>query len=290
MEGVIAAVPTPVDETLSPLREPFLEHCTWLLQNGCNGLNILGSTGEANSLNTVCRKEVMAWAAEVCPKERLMVGTGTPSLQETITLTSHADDLGYPIALVLPPYYYKPVDPAGLGAWYMALHAALGDRKIQVYFYNFPQMTGLTIPVDLIAGLAAQVPERFTGIKDSSGDLDYCNQIVAAVPSMQVFPSSETALRVASSNGYAGCISASVNVTAVLAAQVWKKRTDPPETVCEAMDRQRALLAGPRLISSIKYLVAARSGNEDWKRVLPPFLPLAEDTGKALQEGLGRGA
>lgn len=288
MEGVIAAVPTPIDDALVPLREPFLKHCDWLLRNGCDGLNILGSTGEANSLDTSCRKDVMTWASEAFERERLMVGTGTPSLQETIALTSHADVLGYPVALVLPPYYYKPADPAGLKAWYIALHEALGARKIQIYFYNFPQMTGLNLPVDLIADLATHVPDRFTGIKDSSGDLDYCRQIVAAAPSIKVYPSSETALRVADRDGFAGCISASVNITAPLAAQVWLERSAPPETVCQEMERQRALLAGPELIPGIKHLVAVRSGNETWRRVLPPFLSLSEDAGKVLQDGLNR--
>ncbi|WP_299471965.1 dihydrodipicolinate synthase family protein [uncultured Roseibium sp.] len=288
MEGVIAAVPTPIDDALMPLREPFLKHCRWLLRNGCDGLNILGSTGEANSLDTSCRKDVMAWAGEAFGRERLMVGTGTPSLKETISLTSHADVLGYPVALVLPPYYYKPADPAGLKAWYLALHEALGDRKIQIYFYNFPQMTGLALPVDLIADLATHAPERFTGIKDSSGDLDYCRQIVAAAPSIKVYPSSETALRVADRDGFAGCISASVNVTAPLAAQVWLERSAPPEKLCQEMDRQRALLAGPQLIPGIKHLVAVRSGDENWRRVLPPFMPLSDDAGQVLQDGLNR--
>ena len=288
MEGVIAAVPTPVAGDFMPMRAPFLEHCNWALHNGCDGLNILGSTGEANSFDTPRRKDVMAWAAEELPKEKLMVGTGTPSLRETIELTAHADELGYPVALVLPPYYYKPVDPAGLKSWYLALHGALGARKIQIYFYNFPQMTGLTIPVDLIADLVSLAPGRFAGIKDSSGDLDYCRSVVAAAPALQVFPSSETALQTAAADGYAGCISATVNVTAPLAAQVWSRRSSPPLAVCDEIARQRGLLAGPTLIPGIKFLVAARSGNSEWQRVLPPFTPLPEALGLALQNDLNR--
>ncbi|MFT5364208.1 MAG: 4-hydroxy-tetrahydrodipicolinate synthase, partial [Dinoroseobacter sp.] len=70
MDGIIAAVPTPVDGAHMPLRELFVDHCQWALANGCDGLNILGSTGEANSFDTATRRAVMGWAAEACPTER----------------------------------------------------------------------------------------------------------------------------------------------------------------------------------------------------------------------------
>jgi 4-hydroxy-tetrahydrodipicolinate synthase len=286
MEGVIAAVPTPVDENLAPLKDLFVEHCAWALENGCDGLNILGSTGEANSFDGDSRRQVMTWAAEALPNNRLMVGTGTPSLAETIALTEHADDLGYSVALVLPPYYYKPATPEGLVAWYLALHEALGPRKIQIYFYNFPQMTGFSIPVSVISDLAQKAPQRFAGIKDSSGDLDYCRSIVAANASLKVFPSSETALKLAEQDGFAGCISASVNITSALAARVWAERESPPEDLCQEIVRQRNLIAGPTLIAGIKFLVSARTRDAQWQRLLPPFLALPHDAGVHLQQAL----
>ena len=90
MQGVIAAVPTPIDDAGDPQKELFLEHCTWALANGCDGLNILGSTGEANSHSIGARKDVMGWAVGALDSDRLMVGTGTPALSETISLTRFA--------------------------------------------------------------------------------------------------------------------------------------------------------------------------------------------------------
>src|SRR5690606_29383054 len=132
---------------------------------------------------------IMGWTAGAFDRDRLMVGTGTPALAETISLTVHADDLGYPVALVLPPYYYTPPSDSGLIAWYLSLHEALGDRPIKVWFYNFPQMTGFVIPEQVIAELHRKAPARFDGIKDSSGDLDYCRRLVDAMPALRVFPS-----------------------------------------------------------------------------------------------------
>lgn len=274
MQGVIAAVPTPIDADGTPIKELFVAHCCWALAHGCDALNILGSTGEANSFDTAQRRVVMAKAAENLPEDRLMVGTGTPSLHETIALTKHADDLGYGVALVLPPYCYKPITDEGLTDWFMALHNALGARDIQIYVYNFPQMTGIAIPVAVIADLARRAPARFRGIKDSSGDLDYCRSIVAADPALSVFPSSETALATAPQDGFAGCISASVNIIAPLVGEIWAHRETPPADFCSEIARKRGLIAGPRLIANVKSLLADRTQDARWRAVLPPFRTL----------------
>ncbi|UFM66996.1 dihydrodipicolinate synthase family protein (plasmid) [Paracoccus sp. MA] len=270
MKGIVAAVPTPIDAQGRFLGAAFVEHARWALANGCDGLNVLGSTGEANSFDAGTRRAVMTHAAETLDRRRLMVGTGTPSIDETIGLTRHADDLGYPVALVLPPYYYTPPSEAGLIAWYLALHAALGDRPIRVWFYNFPQMTGFVIPETVIAHLHAVAPQRFDGIKDSSGDLSYCRGLVSRLPGLQVFPSSETTLAEGRRDGFAGCISATANHTAPICARLWRGETGLVPRLAEL----RAAISACPLIPAVKYLVARRAANPEWQNVLPPFTAL----------------
>lgn len=274
MQGIIVAIPTPVDQQGHPIEALFLEHARWALDNGCDGLNVLGSTGEANSFDSQTRRRVMQWAARGLDTARLMVGTGTPSLAETIALTTHADDLGYPVALVLPPYYYTPPSDDGLLRWYSELHAALGDRPIRVWFYNYPQMTGFVIPEKVIAELHRIAPNRFDGIKDSSGDLDYCRRLAAAMPALRVFPSSETSLPLAGEAGFAGCISATVNHSAPLCARLLRGAPEAAE-LAEDIAELRAAISAQPLIPAIKHLVARRTGVADWARPLPPFVPLS---------------
>lgn len=276
MQGIIAAVPTPVDAQGAPQKAPFLEHCRWALENGCDALNVLGSTGEANSFDAATRKEIMTWAAEAFDTARLMVGTGTPALAETLALTAHADDAGYGVALVLPPYYYKPADEDGLFRWYEALHHGLGTRRVQIYFYNFPQMTGITLSPTLIERLHRAYPERFTGIKDSSGDLAYCRTLTAMMPEFAVFPSSETSLAEAAVSGFAGCISATVNQTAPLCARVWRTRKTPDAELLTRIGAIRTAIASEPLIPAVKYLVARRTEAALWAETLPPFTPLTD--------------
>lgn len=121
--GVIAAVPTPIDGHGDIDGDAFLEHARWCLSNGCDCLNVLGTTGEANSLSAAKRSALMTTAAQGLDGSRLMVGTGTPDLETTVALTRRAFDLGFAAALVLPPYYYKPLEEDGLFAWFAELTA-----------------------------------------------------------------------------------------------------------------------------------------------------------------------
>ena len=275
MFGVIAAVPTPINLEGEPLIETFLSHCSWVLENGCNGINLLGSTGEATSLSLNQRKLVMSEAAKILDIERLMVGTGSPSLSETIHLTKTADDLGYKVALVLPPFYYKPVTNQGVFSWYAKLHEKLGSREIKIYFYNFPQMTGLSIPIETIEKLHTKWPNRFNGIKDSSGNLDYC-RILAKNENFRVFPSSEVSILEAHKSNFSGCISATTNQTSHLSADAWKKKHTNIDSLASKMKELREEISKNSLIPSIKYLVAQRTQNKNWENVIPPFVKLDE--------------
>lgn len=274
MQGIIAAVPTAINADGVPQKAPFIEHCKWALENGCDGLNVLGSTGEANSISLQNRKMVMEWAASEIDHSKLMVGTATPSIDETIALTKHADDLGYQVALVLPPYYYKPLSDDGLIAWFTALHDALGARQIAVYFYNFPQMTGVKISPAAIRHLHDTWPTRFAGIKDSSGDLEYCRALSKAMPKLRVFPSSETSLGEAAQSGFAGCISATANITSTWCAKVWETKDKPDAEALQKLSDTRVAVTANPLIPAIKYLVSRRTGDAGWMHVVPPFQQL----------------
>ena len=206
-------------------------------------------------------------------KNKLMVGTGTPSLSESINLTRLANDLGYKIALVLPPFYYKPVGTKGLFLWYKRLHEKLGDRKIKVYFYNYPQMTGITIPISLIEELNRRWPNRFGGIKDSSGDLNYCRSL-SKNTNFKVFPSSEVSISEAHSSNFSGCISATVNQTLFLAAQAWANKDQDIHDLILQITNLRKEISKVSLIPSIKYLVSERTKDKTWQNLLPPFQAL----------------
>lgn len=277
--GVIAAVPTPIDDMGQPDVAAFILHGAWALANGCDGLNVLGTTGEATSFSTSQRETVMTAAAATLDGAKLMVGTGTPDLATTIHLTQLAHKLGFAGALVLPPFYYKGVSDDGLANWFDRLVAGTSDAPIPLFLYNFPQMTGLTFSPALVARLKGAHPDRLVGAKDSSGDLAYAAEL-AKIADFDVFPSNEAALAQADADGYAGCISATTNLTGAMAQQLWKDQGNA-ELAKRVLNARLAISAQP-LIPAIKYLVGQTHGQSGFERVLPPMLTLTDAQKAAL--------
>ncbi len=122
LSGVIAAISTPIRDDGAPDLERATKLARFLLDNGCDGLNVLGTTGEATSFSLDERRSVMtAYKNAGLPMDRLMVGTGAAATSDAIALTRHAAELGFAGALVLPPFYYKGVPDDGLVAYIDAI-------------------------------------------------------------------------------------------------------------------------------------------------------------------------
>src|SRR6185436_15038412 len=224
LSGVIAAVATPIDESGAPDLKRAVNLARYLLDNGCDGLNVLGTTGEATSFSLDERKAVMdAYKANGLPLHRLMVGTGAAAVSDAVALTRHAADLGFGGALVLPPFYYKGVPDDGLADYIGTLVEATADSKLPLYLYHYPQLTGLQWHVALIKRLRESFPSRIVGLKDSSGDMTFARSAAAVAKDFAVFPSTEACLLDARSGEFAGCISATANCNSDLCQLAWSK-------------------------------------------------------------------
>jgi 4-hydroxy-tetrahydrodipicolinate synthase len=269
MHGVIAAVATAVDDKGEPDCVRSTALARFLLDTGCDGLNVLGTTGEATSFSLDQRKRVMnAYAQAGLPLERMMVGTGAAAVADAIALTRHAAELGFAGALVLPPFYYKGVHDDGLVAYIDAIANASAARPIPIYLYHFPAQSGLHWHVALLRRLLETFGERIVGLKDSSGDMAYAREAAGVLPRFKVFPSTEAALPEARSGPFAGCISATANLNADLCARAY--RSGDAGALAEAV-AIRKLFDGKPLVPGIKALLAHIHGEPQWARVEPPL-------------------
>jgi 4-hydroxy-tetrahydrodipicolinate synthase len=267
--GVIAAVATATDGAGEPdcPRSIALARC--LLDNGCDGLNVLGSTGEATSYAVLQRKAVMtAYRASGLPLDRMMVGTGASATADAVALTRHAADLGFGGALVLPPFYYKGVPDDGLAAYIATLVAATADRPIPLYLYHYPQLSGVPWNPNLIRRLLAAHGERIAGLKDSSGDMGFAGEAAAINPNFKVFPSTEAVLLEARGGAFAGCISATANLNADLCAGAFH---GGDATALDAAVTIRKLFDGRPLVPGVKALLSHIHGDSAWAKVMPPL-------------------
>ena len=269
LHGVIAAIATAVDAGGAPDCARSVELARFLLANGCDGLNVLGTTGEATSFSTEQRMRVMsAYHAAGLPMDRLMVGTGAAALADAIALTRHAAELGFAGALLLPPFYYKGVPDAGLIAYVEAVVQATLASPIPLYLYHFPAQSGLPWHLGLVTHLLEAFGNRIVGLKDSSGDMAYARAVAGISADFRVFPSTEAVLMEARSGAFAGCISATANLNADLCAQAWRSgNRDALETAVAI----RKLFDGKQLVPGVKALLAHIHDDAAWARVEPPL-------------------
>jgi 4-hydroxy-tetrahydrodipicolinate synthase len=291
LRGVIAASATPVLADGSPDLARLMPHLRRLLEGGCDAINLLGTTGEANSFGVRQRLAVMRAVKEAgLPMDRMMVGTGVCALDETVVLTQAAADLGFAGALVLPPFFYPGIEPAALLAYVDALVARLNAGAMALYLYHIPQNTGVPWPVEVVAALAKKHAGLLRGIKDSAGDLAYSRAVVAADRALAVFPSSEATLWEADQEGFAGCISATTNLTGADSQLAWTHQgSDEGKRAVERASAARAILAREALVASVKAALALRYTDAEWARTGLPLVPRTAAETESLAAAL-RGA
>ncbi|HEX7441301.1 MAG TPA: dihydrodipicolinate synthase family protein [Caldimonas sp.] len=288
IRGVVAAAATPVGADFAPDLGRLAAHCRALLDGGCDAINLLGTTGEANAFSVEQRIRVMRAVAEAgLPLDRFMVGTGVCALEDSVRLTQAACEIGFAGALVLPPFFYQGVPDFGLVEYISELVRRAAHPKLALYLYHIPQNTGVPWPIEVVAELKRRHPKVLLGLKDSAGDLAYARAVVGAVADFDVFPSSESALSNAHADGYAGCISATVNLTAVESQAAWSGQgTETGLAAARKASDLRALFVQYPLVSAVKAALAARYHDAEWSRVCLPLRPLDAQHAGALGRAL----
>jgi 4-hydroxy-tetrahydrodipicolinate synthase len=284
LRGVIAAIATPLDDNGSPDAARFIALAEHLLANGCDGLNVLGTTGEATSFTTDERIALMdAVAASGLDLSRMMVGTGAAAVGDAVRLTGAAAALGFAGALVLPPFYYKGVSDAGIVDYFRPIAAA--TASLPLYLYNFPAMSGVAYSPALVRALMAAFPGRIAGLKDSSGDLAYAREIAAIDPNLAVFPSNEAVLLDARRGDFAGCISATANLNAALCGRAFH---DGDEAALRQAVAIRGLFDGKALVPGVKSVLAHIHSDNALGRVKPPLVEATNAEKAAFAEAFDR--
>ena len=277
--GVLAAGLTPLRADLSLAHDSYAAHTRWLLDHGCDAVLLFGTTGEGLSLSVPERLAGLdAVLSSDIPARRVLVGTGASALPNAVELTRKATQDGVGGVLVLPPVHFRQVSPEGLFRFYDHLTQAVGDPDLRLYFYHFPELSGVPIPFSVIEELRDAYPNQIAGIKDSSGEWDHTEALCHHFSDLQVFSGTERLLLHVLEAGGAGCISATANVTAALAAQVLRqwREDEAPGAMQETLSEFRTAFAPLPTIPALKFLLSRHLKAPDWATVRPPLAPLAD--------------
>ena len=286
--GIYTASLTPLTSSYEPNLPALVSHVEQLFESGSDGVAILGSTGEANSLTIEQRLDIISYCGRTLAPERLMMGTGSCALQDAIRLTQASIEAGVFSVLVIPPFYYKPQSDESVIRYYSELISSVDDSRLRIIFYNFPKLSGYNFSTEILQEFKERFGDIAAGIKDSSGNWENMLSITKNVPNFMVYSGTETLLLNILREGGAGCITASANLLAPecqLVYQAWRNhQQNTAEQVQKELTVLRKALESYQFVSELKGLMALHTGSEHWQEMLPPFIPLLTSQVRELSE------
>jgi len=280
IKGIYAASMSLFNKDLSLNIEKTINHAEKIIDQGCHGIAIFGSTGQAQLISVSEKIGLLNKLSQNKHKDKFLIGTGLNSLSETINLMKIATSLNFNDFLIMPPAYYKYGDKEVI-EFYSRVIFAVPTSKI--ILYNFEKLCGYKFSVECVEELVKKFPDQIIGVKDSSYNLyEHLRK-----DNFSVLPGSESKLLKGLELGCSGIITATCNVTAGLSRKVYedffeKKQQTTNEKLCNV----RKIFEKFNLISGLHSFMSDE--DEIYKNVLPPVSLLEEKEKKQLIEDLNR--
>ena len=271
IKGIYAASVSILNKNLTLNVEKTINHVENLIKQGCHGVVIFGSTGQAQLISMSEKIQLINKLIESKYKNSFIIGTGLNSLGDTINLVNISRSLGFKKYLIMPPAYYKYKDPDVIN-FYTEIIQKTDDCKI--ILYNFEKLCGYKFTISCVEKLVKKFPDQIIGLKDSSYNL-YEN---LKIKNFSILPGSENKLLKGLELGCSGVISATCNVTANLARNVFENFQNGNKQVWnEKLCKVRNIFENYNLISSVHSFLSENDNN--YKNLLPP-LSLLDDNNK----------
>ncbi|SEC86583.1 4-hydroxy-tetrahydrodipicolinate synthase [Rhizobiales bacterium GAS188] len=270
--GLSCALSTPFRPDGQVALNILVGHARWCLAQGCDSVTAFGTTGEGASLGLASRELVLGALASAGlePRRELVGCVASASLEEALAQARQILDADGRALLLAPPFYFKAPNDDGVFAWFAKLFERLGAQARDVILYNIPSVTQVELSVDLVSRLRKSFPEVIIGVKDSSGDFDYTERLLARHRDISILIGDERCLAAAMRLGGEGSICGLANLCPERIGAMIRNRADD-EKVVELVD---ALVQYP-VIPAVKALVAHRSGDPGWLAVQPPLTAMA---------------
>ena len=280
IKGIFAASMSILNENMTLDVNKTIIHAENLINQGCHGVAIFGSTGQAQLIPISEKINLLNKLSTSKYKDKYLIGSGLNSLGETINLMRISSSLGFDKFLLMPPAYYKYGDIEAIN-FYSKIIEKIPEAKI--ILYNFEQLCGYKFSLACVEELVKKFPNQIVGVKDSSYNL-YEN---LKIENFSVLPGSELKLLKGLELGCSGIISATCNATAPLARKVYddffaKKEQTHNEKLCNV----RKAFDQFNLISGLHSFFI--NENRMYENILPPLSLLNSSDRKKLFEDLNK--
>ena len=268
IRGIFAATMSVLNSDLSLNVKKTLDHAENLIDQGCHGTAIFGSTGQSQLIPISEKIDLLNNLSKRKYKDKHLIGTGLNSLGETINFMKIANSLNFKKFLIMPPAYYKYGDSEVI-EFYKRIIDSNPDSKI--ILYNFEKLCGYKFSVDCVKELVKKFPDQIVGVKDSSYNL-FEN---LKLKNFSIFPGSELKLLKGLELGCSGIITATCNVTAELSRKVYDDfHSGKEQTYNQKLCEVRSAFDKYNLISGLHTYLSQK--NETFKNILPPLSLLSK--------------
>lgn len=261
--GIFAATLSILNSKLELDCEKTLKHAENLIEKGCHGIVFFGSTGQSQLISLSEKIKLINILPKSKYKDKFIIGTGLNSLSDNVSLMKISKSIGFENFLIMPPAYYKYNDEDVI-KFYSRLVESVKESKI--ILYNFEKLSGYKFSKKCIIELAEKFPNIIVGVKDSSYNLYEDLKI----KDFSILPGSETKLLKSLKLGCSGIITATTNVTAFLARDVYDKyKNNSNQTLNEKLCLVRGVFDKFNLISALHTLMSKE--DNDFKNLIPPL-------------------
>ena len=278
IKGIYAASMSVLNDNLTLNVAKTIKHAERLIDEGCHGIAIFGSTGQAQLIPVSEKIELLNDLSKSKYKEKFIIGTGLNSLGETINLMKVAKSLSFTKFLIMPPAYYKFRDKDVINYYTKILEKI---PKCEIILYNFEKLCGYIFSVECVKELVKKFPKQIIGVKDSSYNL-FEN---LKLDNFSVLPGSESKLLKGLELGCSGIITATCNVSSILARKVYDDFLNGKEqTVNQKLCDVRNTFEKYNLISGLHIYYSIN--DPIYKNVLPPLSILNSKDEKELIKNL----
>ena len=274
INGIYAAGLSVLDENLALDVKKTIKHAENLIDNGCHGVAIFGSTGQAQLLSVSEKISLLNHLTRSKYKDNYLIGTGLNSLNETVNLISISKSLGFKNFLIMPPAYYKYGDEEVFNFYSRIINV---HQDIQIVLYNFEKLCGYKFSVECVKKLVKEFPSQIIGVKDSSYNLFE----TLKVDNFSILPGSESKLLKGLKLGCSGIITATCNVTSRIARKVYDDfQNNKEQTENEKLCKIREVFDQYNLVSSLHSLLAVKE--DIYNNILPPLSILNKEKKEKL--------
>ncbi|APW43278.1 dihydrodipicolinate synthase family protein [Rhodoferax saidenbachensis] len=289
IHGLWPALLLPMDASGALDTPRAIAHAQRMLQAGCDGVTLFGTTGEGPAFTMAERKALLeSLLGAGVRADQVVVTTTTLALDDAIELGRHASRLGVHRQMLMPPFFFNQPKDAGIVEAVSQVVRGIGDDRLKLLLYHFPAMSTFGFSHAAIAELVKRHPGQVVGVKDSSGDLAHSLALAKAFPQLAILVGAEPHVAPVMCEGGSG----SINGLANIAPRLMKRVMSAPAQVAPA-DAQLILdllqllsiLPGMPFVGVYKAMLAEQTGDNAWLHMRAPLSPLDNTELQSVRSG-----